>query len=734
MAGNRLSSRGDIPLKPHESTEERLLAEIAERMRVEEQLRAANRTLRTINRCNEALVRATEEIDLVTVICQILVEDGGMRMAWVGYREDNAAQAIRQVAHAGVEDGYLDGVDISWGDAPTGRGPTGVAIRTGKLRSTDDIATDPGFQPWREEALRRGYGSSLALPLKSEGTVFGALTLYADRRHAFDEQTRSHFTELANDLAYGVMAIRTRADRARVEAELRRIEAYLEEGQRLTHTGSWAWSVASRDNVYWSPEQYRIFGLDPIEDSHAFEKALQQILPEDRAKFIDILDAAIREKKDFDVEWRFPLPDGSVRYHHSVGHPIVDKDGEVVEYVGTLVDVTEQYLAKMALERENAERRRAEEELRRSESFLAEGQRISRTGSWAWNVTTGEVSWSAEHFRIFGLDPDAATPSYAAFVDRIHPEDRPGFDDMLEKAVREGSNFEWDFRILTPDGATKYLRSLGHLTAYGPENTEFVGTIMDVTERRVAEEALRGALGDLERASRLNTMGQLTASIAHEINQPLAAIITNAEACLLWLEADRPDLEEARQAATRIVRNGHRAGDIIKSVRALTRKSTPEMISLGINDVIREVIVLMGAEFRRRGVRVDTSLSSDLVSVVGDRVQLQQVVLNLIMNGIEAMAHPMNGQPRLQISSTKDESGGVLVAIADSGPGLDLARADRIFEAFFTTKPEGMGMGLSICRSIIDAHGGRLWASPNLPNGAVFQFTLPAAAGDASKA
>ena len=271
----------------HETTNARLLAEIAERMRVEEQLRAANRTLRTINRCNEALVRATEEIDLVKAICQILVEDGDMRMAWVGYREDSAAQEIRQVAHAGLEDGYLDHVDISWGDAPAGRGPTGVAIRTGKLRSTDDIASDPGFQPWRDEALRRGYGSSLALPLESEGTVFGALTLYADRPYAFDEQTRSHFTELANDLAYGVMAIRTRADRTRVEAELRRIEAYLEEGQRLTHTGSWAWSVASRENVYWSPEQYRIFGLDPIEDSHAFEKALQQILPEDRAKFIE---------------------------------------------------------------------------------------------------------------------------------------------------------------------------------------------------------------------------------------------------------------------------------------------------------------------------------------------------------------------------------------------------------------------------------------------------------------
>ena len=174
-------------------------------------------------------------------------------------------------------------------------------------------------------------------------------------------------------------------------------------------------------------------------------------------------------------------------------------------------------------------------------------------------MTTGEVSWSAEHFRIFGLDPDATTPSYAVFADRIHPEDRPAFEDMLEKAVRDGSDFQYGFRIVTPDGATKYLHSLGHLTANGAKHTEFIGTVMDVTERRLAEEALRSAVADLERASRLSTMGQLTASIAHEINQPLAAIITNADACLLWLEADRPNLEEARQAATRIVRNGHRA-------------------------------------------------------------------------------------------------------------------------------------------------------------------------------
>src|SRR5271154_782131 len=341
---DRLSSHGDIPLKSYARTKDRLLAEIAERVRVEDQLRAANRTLRTVNRCNEALVRATEEIELAKAICRILVEDGGMRMAWVGYRQESPAW--RRIAQAGFDDGYLDSIELASANAATAQGPAAVAIRTGEPYLTDDIATDPRFLRWRDEALRRGYGSSLSLPLKSDGIAFGALTLYADRPRAFDEQSRSHSADLATDLAYGVMATRTRADRARVEAELRRIEAYLEEGQRLTHTGSWAWNVASRENVYWSPEHYRIFGLDPVKDVRSFDKALQRIVPEDRAHFIQILDVAIQEKRDFKVDWRISLPDQILRYVHSVGHPVVDSDGEVVEFVGTLVDVTEQHRAR----------------------------------------------------------------------------------------------------------------------------------------------------------------------------------------------------------------------------------------------------------------------------------------------------------------------------------------------------------------------------------------------------
>jgi signal transduction histidine kinase len=242
----------------------------------------------------------------------------------------------------------------------------------------------------------------------------------------------------------------------------------------------------------------------------------------------------------------------------------------------------------------------------------------------------------------------------------------------------------------------------------------------------VASEALREAQADLARATRMTTMGELVASIAHEVNQPLMAVATNADACLSWLANDTPQLDEAQKAAERIVRDSHRAGDIIKTIRALARKSRAEMMQLDVNDVIAEVLALTRGELRRHGVSLETELAGDLETVMADRIQVQQVILNLVINGIEAMNGIMDRPRTLRVSSRIDGPGSVLIAVTDAGSGLDPAKMDRIFDAFFTTKPEGMGMGLSICRSIIEAHGGRLWASPNLPYGSVFQFTMPA--------
>jgi signal transduction histidine kinase len=275
-----------------------------------------------------------------------------------------------------------------------------------------------------------------------------------------------------------------------------------------------------------------------------------------------------------------------------------------------------------------------------------------------------------------------------------------------EEAKVEGLSVGADDYLIKPFSARELLARVG-------------AKLQLSRTRRERAEVLQA---ELARVTRLTTMGELTASIAHEVNQPLMAIVTNADICLSWLARDTPQIDEARKAAERIVSDGHRAGDIIKTVRALARKSQPAMTQLDMNDLIAEVLAPTWSELRRHDVSLGTELSGGLETVMADRIQVQQVIVNLVMNGIEAMNEIMERPRVLPVSSQIDGSGSVLIAVSDTGTGLDPTKMDRIFDAFFTTKPEGMGMGLSICRSIIEAHGGRLWASPNLPHGSVFKF------------
>jgi signal transduction histidine kinase len=351
--------------------------------------------------------------------------------------------------------------------------------------------------------------------------------------------------------------------------------------------------------------------------------------------------------------------------------------------------------------------------LRANEASLNQAQQISHTGSWRWKVSTGEVTSSAELLRIFAFNP-STQPSYATFMERIHVEDRPSLEQILNRAVREGQRFQSEYRIALPDGSIKHLQAVGQPDTTSAGEIEFFGTVMDITERLHAEEVLRGVRTELARVARLTTMGELVASIAHKVNQPLAAIATNASACLRWLDQGEPDLGEARSAVSRIVRDAGRAGDVIRGLRALVAKSGPHVTRFDIDDAIEEVLVLTRSELQQHDVALQTRLSAKGQKILGDRVQLQQVLLNLIMNGVEAM-DAVRGQPKvLAITSESIEPGEISVAIADSGPGLDPAAAGRIFEPFFTTKLNGMGMGLSISRSIIEAHGGRLSAGPTL--------------------
>ena len=430
------------------------LLDITERKQSEDNLARLNRTLQTLYQCNQALVHATDEYELLQAACRILVEVGGLRMAWVGYREVDPEKSIRPVAQAGYNEGYVESVKATWEDTERGHGPTGTAIRTGKPSWTQSIQTDSSIAPWRAEALKRGYGSNISLPLMSDGATFGALTLYSKEPNAFDETNLEQFTELANNLAYGVISLRTRA------------------------------------------------------------------------------------------------------------------------------------------------------------------------------------------------------------------------------------------------------------------------------QRRRAEAALREAQAELAHVTRATTMGELTASIAHEINQPLAAVVANANACFRWLASPIPNLDEARDAISRIVRDGNRASDVIRRIRALIKKGDTEKTLLDINEVIQEVVSLTQSEIQKSGVVLKMSLAVDLPRILGDRIQLQQVILNLVINGIEAM-NTVTDRPReMVIRSSAQESDKVLVAVQDSGIGLDAQNLEKIFDTFYTTKSQGMGMGLAISRSIVENHGGRLWAVPNDGPGATFQFTL----------
>jgi PAS domain S-box-containing protein len=387
---------------------------------------------------------------------------------------------------------------------------------------------------------------------------------------------------------------------------------------------------------------------------------------------------------------------------------------------------TEQLLdANEQLRNEIGERKRVEEELRRSEAYLAEGQNISHTGSWAWNVKTGDLFWSLEHFRIFGLDPEKVKLTFEMVVNCVHPEDRSLLQQTFENAVRNGDDYELDFRIVRPDGI-RHIHSVAH--AVFDKNgavIEYVGTVIDTTERKRGEEALRQAHDELAHASRVLTMGELTSSIAHEVNQPLGAIVTNGNASLRLISRNPPDVERSQEAIECMISDAMRASEVIKRIRAMLKKSVPEKTLLNMNETIHDVIGLTARQLANSQIALSTKLSPDRLMVLGDRVQLQQVMLNLILNSNEAMSKPGWEFRELVIGSRLTKPNEITVEVRDSGMGFEQGNEDRIFDAFVTSKDGGLGLGLSISRTIIEDHGGRLWGTANESQGATFQFTLP---------
>jgi PAS domain S-box-containing protein len=376
--------------------------------------------------------------------------------------------------------------------------------------------------------------------------------------------------------------------------------------------------------------------------------------------------------------------------------------------------------------RDISEQKRAEESLRRAHRYLTQAERLARMGTFAWEVPARKALYlSEEWYRIYGFDPKNGPPTWEQFLERIHPEDRPRLQATSARAIAERSEYDVEFRILVPRSPIKFLHAVGEpvLNPSG-ELVQFVGVVMDVTERKRAEEErerLHRAQADLSHINRISTMGELTASLAHEIKQPIGAAVTNAEACLRLLHRDRPDIPEAQEAAQEMVKDARRAADIIDRVRTLYQKGTSQLNEVDINEVIEEIVAMMQNEANRKSIAIRTDFAQKPPKVMADRVQIQQVLMNLMLNGIEAM---QGTSGELAVKSRVD-GGQLSILVSDTGVGLPTANAEQIFDPFFTTKPQGTGLGLAIARSIVEAHGGRIWAVPNSGRGAAFHLTLP---------
>src|SRR3984893_18412165 len=379
------------------------------------------------------------------------------------------------------------------------------------------------------------------------------------------------------------------------------------------------------------------------------------------------------------------------------------------------------------------ERAQSDASLKRSEAFLAEAQHLSSIGSYLWRAATDEITWSEETYRIFELDQTAPV-TWERISTRVHPEDLPAFKKQVERCRRDGGNVEFEFRLQMPNRSVKYVRLVSHSSRDESGQLEYTGTIQDMTERRLSEEALGKVRSELAHMARVTSLGALTASIAHEVSQPLSGIITNASTCLRMLAADPPNVDGARETARRTIRDGNRASEVVTRLRALFSKKEATIESVDLNEATREVIALSLCELQRNRVILRTELASDLPVVTGDRVQLQQVVLNLLRNASDAMSAVEDRPRQLLIRTERDEGGRVRLTVQDAGVGLAPQAMDRIFEAFYTTKNEGMGMGLSVSRSIIERHHGRLWAAPNDGPGATFSFSIPCGPASATGA
>jgi PAS domain S-box-containing protein len=624
------------------------------------------------------------------------------------------------VEHAGAERGFLilirDGEPRIEAEATTGPGTINVVVHQQQVTPSDlaqsalhyviraqeavllDDASADKVHSKDEYVQRQRSKSVMCLPILRQKKLVGALYLENNLTpYAFTPDRVAVLQLLASQAAISLENASLYSDLQREGRNFRQIVDTVP-GFLCTMTARGQVEFINQgllDYTGWTPEQF--IDWRPL------------LHPDECEMVVTRWMRSVETGDPYDIEHRILGADGVFRWFVVRGLPVRDTDSAIVRWYILITDIDE--------------RRKTHEKLQQSEAFLAQGQSISQTCSFGWSVASGEMYWSDETYNILECDR-AAKPTFDLVFQLLHPDDRVLVRQTLGDATKEKRDFDIEPRLSMPDGRVKYVHVTGRAVKTG--SLDFVGAIRDITERTHAEDALRQAQDDLARINRVTTMGELTASLAHELNQPISGTLTNTNVCLRKLGRERPDLDGVRVGLTRIARDTQRAADIIAGIHSQFKKGAVNREVIDVNEIHRETIALLRDEAARYHISVRTELAADLPRVVGDRVQLQQVAMNLIVNGIDAMKE-VHGIREMIIQSQRGENGQILVSVCDTGIGFPPQLAERIFDPFFTTKPHGTGMGLRICRSIIESHGGRLWAEGAAGCGATFHFALPAA-------
>ncbi|HTV38995.1 MAG TPA: ATP-binding protein [Candidatus Sulfotelmatobacter sp.] len=578
-----------------------------------------------------------------------------------------------------------------------------------------DIATDLLWKDYRDMALPHGLRACWSTPiLSAQQELLGTFAMYY-RHPAQPKPEHWRLVETATHIA----SIAIGNDRS--QSALRESEAKLKQAERIGNIGYWERDIVN-DRITISEESWRILGFSP-QDRALTQGSLQEMIyPDDRPIQKHALEDALQNRRPYDVEYRIVRPDGEVRFVHVRDKMVYDNSGRPFHMFGTVQDITE--------------RKRAEEALRESQQLLQQVLATLPVGVAVTNQKGDIILVNTEAKRIWG---DIILTGRERWMQskghwhetgkEIGPAEWPSARVLTrgETIVNELIDIE------TIEGRQKIILNSTAPIRGGEER--IVGAVIvneDVTEQKKSEEKLRQTELELARIARLTIMGELTASIAHEVNQPLAAVVTNANAALHWLAMSPPNLGEVRKAVQRIAGDGTRASEVIRRIRDLMKKGEPDRKPINLNDLVQETVVLIQPELKRKKVSVNTELAPALPLVPADFVQVQQVLLNLIVNAIDSVSAAADHPRMLSIATNRTEPDGVQVAVQDTGTGINPQESERLFEPFYTTKSGGLGMGLAISRSIVEAHGGRLWATPNQGDGATFQFTLPIHDGNES--